>query len=88
MAARRVVAGVRTGRRMPDLVPDTQLVVSELVGNAFQHAPGHETVEPELVRDDPDAVPSRWGVADHEGGEQVGAEIRRPADGTPGEDRA
>jgi anti-sigma regulatory factor (Ser/Thr protein kinase) len=113
-AARRIVAGVLAAWRMPDLVPDTQLVVSELVGNSYQHAPGHDTVELELIRDDPgavhvrvndgsalrpmlraakhdeatgrglrivDAVSTRWGVADHEGGKQVWAEIRRSAGG-------
>jgi len=112
-AARRIVAGVLVAWQLTDLVPDTQLVVSELVGNAYQHAPGHDTVELELVKDDPDAVhirvndgsalrpmlraakhdestgrglrivdavATRWGVADHEGGKQVWAEIRRSAD--------
>jgi anti-sigma regulatory factor (Ser/Thr protein kinase) len=94
---------------MTDLVPDTQLVVSELVGNACQHAPGFDTVELELLNHDDAveirvndgsalrpmlraarydeatgrgmrivaAVSARWGVADHEGGKQVWAEIRR-----------
>jgi anti-sigma regulatory factor (Ser/Thr protein kinase) len=109
-AARRIVAGVLRAWRMDDLVADTQLVVSELVGNAFQHAPGPDTVELELVLHDDavhvhvndgsalrpmvraarhdeatgrglrivEALSERWGVADHEGGKQVRAEIRRP----------
>lgn len=51
-AARRIVAGVLGAWRMSDLVPDTQLVVSELVGNAYQHAPGYDTVELELLNHD------------------------------------
>jgi anti-sigma regulatory factor (Ser/Thr protein kinase) len=108
-AARRIVAGVLTAWRLTDLIPDTQLVVSELVGNAYQHAPGYDTVELELVNHDDSleirvndgsalrpmvraaghyeatgrglrivaAVSERWGVADHEGGKQVWAELRR-----------
>lgn len=98
--------------QLEELVQDTQLVVSELIGNAYQHAPGHETVELEVVRhadtvtvrvndgsalrpmmraateDDTtgrglmivEALSSRWGFDDHEGGKQVWAEIRRDTD--------
>ena len=115
-AARRIVAGVLGAWRMSDLVPDTQLVVSELVGNAYQHAPGYDTVELELLNHDDAveirvndgsalrpmlraaghdeatgrglrivaAISARWGVADHEGGKQVWAEIRTA---TAGSDR-
>lgn len=47
--ARRIVHGVLLAWRMADLVPDAQLVISELVGNAYQHAPGADTVEVELL---------------------------------------
>jgi len=48
-AARRVVSGVLAAWRLPDLIPDVQLVVSELIGNAVKHAPGVDTVELELI---------------------------------------
>jgi anti-sigma regulatory factor (Ser/Thr protein kinase) len=108
-SARRIVAGVLGAWQLQDLVEDTQLVVSELVGNAYQHASGEEDVELELVRHNDtvtvrvndgsalrpmvraaardettgrglrivEAVAVRWGVADHEGGKQVWAELRR-----------
>lgn len=108
--ARRIVAGVLGAWQLEDLVPDTQLVVSELIGNAYQHASGDEEVELEVLRHGDtvtirvndgsslrpmlraaahdettgrgltiiEAVSSRWGVADHEGGKQVWAEIDRP----------
>lgn len=107
-SARRIVAGVLGAWRLQELVQDTQLVVSELIGNAYQHAPGHETVELEVLlhggavtirvsdgsalrpmmraaSDDDstgrglmivEALSSRWGYEDHEGGKQVWAEIR------------
>lgn len=110
-SARRIVAGVLGAWQLQDLVPDTQLVVSELIGNAYQHARDDEEVELEVVAhggavtirvndgsslrpmlraaaDDEttgrglrivEAVSTRWGVADHEGGKQVWAEISREA---------
>lgn len=53
-AARGIGPGVLRARLPTDL-PDTQIVVSELVGNADKHAPGHDTVELELLDHD-DAV--------------------------------
>jgi anti-sigma regulatory factor (Ser/Thr protein kinase) len=48
-SARRIVAGVLGSWRLQEAVQDTQLVVSELIGNAYQHAPGHDTVELEVL---------------------------------------
>ena len=108
-SARRIVAGVLGAWQLQELVRDTQLVVSELIGNAYKHAPGHDTVELEVLHhadavtirvsdgsalrplmraasdDDStgrglmivEALSSRWGFEDHEGGKQVWAEIRR-----------
>jgi anti-sigma regulatory factor (Ser/Thr protein kinase) len=108
-SARRIVAGVLGAWQLEDLVQDTQLVVSELIGNAYQHASGGQEVELEVLQhgdtvtirvndgsslrpmlraaaDDEttgrglrivDAISTRWGVADHEGGKQVWAEISR-----------
>jgi anti-sigma regulatory factor (Ser/Thr protein kinase) len=109
-SARRIVAGVLGAWRLQDVVRDTQLVVSELIGNAYQHAPGHDTVELEVLlhggtvtirvsdgsalrpmmraasEDDStgrgllivEALSSRWGYEDHQGGKQVWAEFRAP----------
>ena len=49
-AARRVVAALLPVWELPDLSDDAQLVVSEIVTNAYQHAPGTDSFELELVR--------------------------------------
>jgi anti-sigma regulatory factor (Ser/Thr protein kinase) len=49
-AARGVVAAVLPVWELPDLSDDAQLVVSELVTNAYRHAPGTDSFELELVR--------------------------------------
>ncbi|HKC29013.1 MAG TPA: ATP-binding protein [Jatrophihabitans sp.] len=49
-AARRVVDAVMRGWRLEPISPDAQLVASELVSNAIQHAPGGDSVELELLR--------------------------------------
>jgi anti-sigma regulatory factor (Ser/Thr protein kinase) len=109
-SARRIVAGVLGAWHLQELGPDVQLVASELIGNAYQHAPGDDTVELELIRHEGavqvrvndgsalrpmlraartdastgrglrlvEAVSSRWGVADHQGGKQVWAEFLLP----------
>jgi anti-sigma regulatory factor (Ser/Thr protein kinase) len=51
-AARRVVAALLPAWELPDLSDDAQLVVSELVTNAYRHAPGTDNFELELVRQD------------------------------------
>lgn len=50
--ARELVATLLRGWCRDELVPDAQLIVSELVTNAVQHAPGFETYELELVQHD------------------------------------
>lgn len=49
-AARRVVAALLLVWELPDLCDDAELVVSELVTNAYRHAPGTASFELELVR--------------------------------------
>jgi anti-sigma regulatory factor (Ser/Thr protein kinase) len=49
-AARRVVAALLPVWELADLKDDAQLIVSELVTNAYQHAPGTDSFELELVR--------------------------------------
>jgi anti-sigma regulatory factor (Ser/Thr protein kinase) len=51
-AARHIVDAVMRGWRLEPISPDAQLVVSELVTTAVQHAPGRTSVELELVRHD------------------------------------
>lgn len=48
--ARRVTAAVLQGWNVAELSDDAQLVVSELLANAMEHAAGAETYEVELVR--------------------------------------
>jgi len=48
--ARRVVAAVMDGWDLSELSDDAQLVVTELVTNAYQHAPGTDSFELEIVR--------------------------------------
>ena len=48
--ARTVVGALASAWGLADLVDDARLVVSELVTNAVQHAPGPESFELELVR--------------------------------------
>ncbi len=52
MAARRVVAALLPAWELPELSDDAELVVSELVTNAYRHAPGTDSFELELVRRD------------------------------------
>jgi len=49
-AARRVVAALLPVWELPELSADAELVVSELVTNAYRHAPGTDSFELELVR--------------------------------------
>jgi anti-sigma regulatory factor (Ser/Thr protein kinase) len=49
-AARRVVSALLPAWELEDLTDDAMLVVSELVSNAVQHAPGTDSFELELVR--------------------------------------
>lgn len=49
-AARRVVAALLPAWGLESVVDDAQLVVSELVTNAYRHAPGTDSFELELVR--------------------------------------
>jgi anti-sigma regulatory factor (Ser/Thr protein kinase) len=51
-AARRVVTAVLSAWGLADLRADAVLIVSELVTNAYQHAPGTDSLELELVRRD------------------------------------
>lgn len=73
--ARRIVQGVLLAWRLEDLVPDSQLVVSELVGNAYKHAPCADTVEIELLHhgdaiqlrvNDGSALRPMLGAAEHD----------------------
>jgi anti-sigma regulatory factor (Ser/Thr protein kinase) len=48
-AARHAVATLLHGWQLQALIEDAELVVSELVTNAVQHAPGQDRVELELV---------------------------------------
>jgi anti-sigma regulatory factor (Ser/Thr protein kinase) len=50
MAARRLVGALLPVWGLPDLKDDAELVVSELVTNAYLHAPGTDSFELELVR--------------------------------------
>lgn len=47
-AARRVVAALLDAWGLDQLIDDARLVVSELVTNAYQHAPGADSFELEL----------------------------------------
>jgi hypothetical protein len=49
-AARRVVSALLPVWQLSPLVPDAEVVVSELVTNAYLHAPGMDSFELELVR--------------------------------------
>lgn len=49
-AARRVISALLPAWGLSDLRDDAELVVSELVTNAFLHAPGTDSFELELVR--------------------------------------
>jgi anti-sigma regulatory factor (Ser/Thr protein kinase) len=49
-AARRLVAALLPVWGFPDLKDDAELIVSELVTNAYLHAPGGDSFELELVR--------------------------------------
>ena len=49
-AARRVVAALLPVWELPELCNDAEVVVSELVTNAYRHAPGTDSFELELVR--------------------------------------
>lgn len=49
-AARQVVAALLPAWGLADLCSDAELVVSELVTNAYLHAPGTDSFELELVR--------------------------------------
>jgi len=49
-AARHVVAALLPVWELPELSADAELVVSELVTNAYRHAPGTDSFELELVR--------------------------------------
>ena len=49
-AARRVVSALLPVWGLADLQDDAELVVSELVTNAYLHAPGTDSFELELVR--------------------------------------
>ena len=49
-AARRVVSAMLPVWGLADLTDDAELVVSELVTNAYLHAPGTDSFELELVR--------------------------------------
>ena len=51
-AARRVVSALLPAWELPELCDDAELVVSELVTNAYRHAPGTDSFELELVRRD------------------------------------
>jgi anti-sigma regulatory factor (Ser/Thr protein kinase) len=51
-AARGVVAALLPVWNRGELVDDVELVVSELVTNAFRHAPGSDTFELELTTTD------------------------------------
>jgi anti-sigma regulatory factor (Ser/Thr protein kinase) len=51
-AARQLVTAVLSAWRLADLRADAILIVSELVTNAYQHAPGTDSFELELVRRD------------------------------------
>lgn len=109
--ARRLVEVLLDGWGLSDLAADTKQVLSEIVTNAYQHAPGMETfdleisadagrvrvsladgnsVRPviaELNHDRPrgrgirivEAIASRWGAEDENGGKLVWAEITSPA---------
>jgi two-component sensor histidine kinase len=46
--ARAVVADLLMAWGLPDCVPGAQLIVSELVTNAFEHAPGTDSFELQL----------------------------------------
>jgi Histidine kinase-like ATPase domain len=48
--ARHVVAATLPAWDLPALADDAQLIVSELVANAYRHAPGTDSFELELVR--------------------------------------
>jgi anti-sigma regulatory factor (Ser/Thr protein kinase) len=50
--ARSVTAAIAHGWGMSDLVDDAELVVSELITNAYRHAPVTQSVELELIRRD------------------------------------
>jgi anti-sigma regulatory factor (Ser/Thr protein kinase) len=51
-AARRLVSDVLTAWQLPELIPDVQLVATELISNAVKHAPVFDTVELELIRNE------------------------------------
>jgi len=72
-AARGVVAAVLPVWELPDLSDDAQLVVSELVTNAYRHAPGTDSFELELVRQS-DGV--RISLADRNAVRPVIAELK------------
>jgi anti-sigma regulatory factor (Ser/Thr protein kinase) len=48
--ARQIVAAVLHSWDLPEIVDDAQLVASELLANAIEHAPGANSYELELVR--------------------------------------
>lgn len=50
-AARQVVAALLPMWDLADLVADAQLIVTELVTNAYQHAPGSDSFELEILGD-------------------------------------
>jgi anti-sigma regulatory factor (Ser/Thr protein kinase) len=50
LAARRVVAALLDVWELPELRDDAELVVSELVTNAYRYAPGTDSFELEVVR--------------------------------------
>jgi anti-sigma regulatory factor (Ser/Thr protein kinase) len=48
--ARAVIRAVLPGWGLAPIVPDAELVVSELVSNAVEHAPGPDTYELEVLQ--------------------------------------
>jgi anti-sigma regulatory factor (Ser/Thr protein kinase) len=49
-AARRVIAALLSAWELPELRDDAELIVSELITNAYRHAPKMDTFELELER--------------------------------------
>jgi anti-sigma regulatory factor (Ser/Thr protein kinase) len=49
-AARRIVRALLPAWQLPELKADAELIVTEIVTNAYRHAPGTDSFELELIR--------------------------------------